>query len=531
MAEIIPNVPPADDEKNHVDHLPAELLATIFKFTAYSLKLGDYPNRGGHPWIYLSHVCRRWRTVSLACQELWSMNLPRANDRWTAICLSRAPSMLLDVVLEYTYMYRGKAYHKAGLVVISQWPRIKTLRVDLICELVADESSIGEAAQDTLDELFSKLSAPNPDLEELVLFLNTAKHDVPWFPVRLPPNVCSSQQLPRLREVELRNCVLPHSSAHWPPFPSGLRVLKLVNTQAWDDTDFMIQILQELPLLEVLEHRFDNHHKAENVRCTPSLAHQSRCVSLPRLQNLILEDCWLQNTIMFHHLAAPSSCNLTIHRSVWDSLHVPDTAEDALQTYISTARESLVQHFASASSQQVVFDYVRLDDIEIFASSVPNGSHSGHAGLLPSELMISIPDTDDEDEHNPLLHAYFSHPVFTKTSRLGFSREIWSFYRDRYEEYTNVRQIVLLYPSDVDAFTSALREKGAALFPMLSSVVVEPYVKDTDQAGDLVDALCNAHAASEQFESLEIPARLFHEDFLSELRAKIGTHRLKERSM
>ena len=84
--------------------LPAEILARIFHFNAFSptqpwsptLRLG---------WVYVTHVCRRWRQVALDNSMLWTYFLayPTNKDR-IAERLSRARNRPLVIDLSRSIM-------------------------------------------------------------------------------------------------------------------------------------------------------------------------------------------------------------------------------------------------------------------------------------------------------------------------------------------------------------------------------------------------------------------------------------------
>src|SRR5712672_2236459 len=93
--------------------LPAEILARIFHFIAFS----KHPySSTGTPMlgsVYFTHVCRRWRQVALDDPTLWThfSNFPRNKD-WISERLSRArnaplvielgPSMVTDTFSLFT---------------------------------------------------------------------------------------------------------------------------------------------------------------------------------------------------------------------------------------------------------------------------------------------------------------------------------------------------------------------------------------------------------------------------------------------
>ncbi|TFK59419.1 hypothetical protein BDN72DRAFT_780782, partial [Pluteus cervinus] len=57
----------------HANQLPAELLVTIFKF--YQRELVSRMRPEIVPWIYITHVCHRWRSLAFDSKALWT-NIP-----------------------------------------------------------------------------------------------------------------------------------------------------------------------------------------------------------------------------------------------------------------------------------------------------------------------------------------------------------------------------------------------------------------------------------------------------------------------
>jgi len=72
-----------------ISTLPAEILARIFHFNAFSAK--PYSPTLRHGWISVTHVCRRWRQVALDDSTLWThFSAYPQSEEWIAERLSRA---------------------------------------------------------------------------------------------------------------------------------------------------------------------------------------------------------------------------------------------------------------------------------------------------------------------------------------------------------------------------------------------------------------------------------------------------------
>src|ERR1700722_752641 len=99
-----------------INTLPPELLSEIFLFCVvlWPTKYNDYvpiftsPNEFtcGHrlPWIAITQVCRYWRSVALACGELWN-KLVFTSQEATNEMIRRSAGVVLVVKAEDQYFF------------------------------------------------------------------------------------------------------------------------------------------------------------------------------------------------------------------------------------------------------------------------------------------------------------------------------------------------------------------------------------------------------------------------------------------
>ncbi|KZV70619.1 hypothetical protein PENSPDRAFT_752420 [Peniophora sp. CONT] len=521
----------AKDSVN-VSDLPAELLGSIFIWTADILGDSQYKVTKAPPCTYLSHVSRHWRNVALACQKLWSARLPRRSVEWTEICLSRCPSITLDVTIDAFY-HEGyfKGGRKAAALVMQHWGRVRTLCMKpALYPLDMDEAErvLSEASQADLRTLFDFIAHPNENLEVLEFDFRldiSMMHDV--VPIELPANLLSRQHPPRLRRLELAYCALPRA----PPtqlFSTSLRTLKLYNTRAWEDIDSMTQYFLAMPMLEHFEYEYDRQNEAFD--CSPSRSHSIRSVPMPHLKDIVLKGHWLQNIAIFTYIAVPSDCSFQIIFRGWDI--IDGLPEDTVHEVIAMAKSALVQHFSPATSRDVFYSEVTIARYHMRAR-IPareDKQHSDASALLPPELDLAFPATDDMGISKAAFDLFLSQPVLTRATRLYFNAGLWLLSPEVYEQYTSVRDLYLTGCDDVWAFASALRSKGTALFPTLSRVILLNLTVPRGRAydlSDMADALRESHAAEKSFEHLVLEhCDHVTEEVENEMKAELGEHRV-----
>ncbi|KZV70625.1 hypothetical protein PENSPDRAFT_752425 [Peniophora sp. CONT] len=514
----------------NVSDLPAELLGSIFIWTADILGDSQHKVTKAPPCTHLSHVCRHWRNVALACQKLWSTRLPRRSVEWTEICLSRCPSIPLDVTIDAFY-HEGyfKDGRKAAALVMQHWWRVRTLCMKpALYPLDMDEAErvLSEASQANLRTLFDFIAYPNENLEVLELDFRldiNMIHDV--LPIELPANLLSRQHPLHLHRIELAYCALPRA----PPtqlFAASLRTLKLYTTPAWEDIDSMMQYFRAMPMLEHFAYDYDRQDEAFDY--SPPQSH-SRSVSMPHLKDIVLKGHWLQNIAIFTYIAVPSNCSLRIIFRGWDI--IDGLPEDMVHEVIAMAKSALVQHFSPATSRGAFYSEVTISHhIRAKLPAQEDKQHCDVSALLPPELDLAFPATDDARIYKAALDLFLSQPVLTTATRFDFNAGMWLLSPEVYDQYASVRDLYLTSYDDVWAFASALRSKGTALFPTLSRVILSNVTMSGGRAyvlSDLADALRESHAAEKSFELLVLEhCDHVTEEVENEMKAQLGEHRV-----
>ncbi|KZV63139.1 hypothetical protein PENSPDRAFT_657578 [Peniophora sp. CONT] len=170
--------------------LPPELLAHIFLFltSIYPLNLAADPGQE-LGWVYVTHVCRRWRATALSTPSLWTRLSPDMGPVWE-VFIERSKAALLFIEGRFNM---NNVVYAPGLL-----PSLHKHQ-DRIQELCLSKLSPPFFVQ-----LFNRLTGPLPNLRALAAV--TCQYD---FPVpRLPPDFLSSIA-PNLRELRLSGVDFP----------------------------------------------------------------------------------------------------------------------------------------------------------------------------------------------------------------------------------------------------------------------------------------------------------------------------------
>ncbi|VDB96583.1 unnamed protein product [Peniophora sp. CBMAI 1063] len=502
-----PSAPSNSDAPIHT--LPAELLVMIFVVIADNII--DIGRTKAPPCMFLSHVCGRWRTVALACQELWSTFLPRKSVKWTEDCLGRCPSIPLEVSIDMNYAWVDGSIEATALV-MQHWARISNLRVrPAIYPSDTNAEELSEGSQAILETLFGFLARPTECLEALELDMSCDFGVVNenWIPVALPQHLFGSLPPPRLHRLKLTLCRLPAT----PPlqlFAPSLRSLELVNAKAWPDIDTMVAYLQTVPLLESLTYQFWLESD-DNFDCRPSRNHRARCVHLPNLRKLYLNGLWTQNIAIFSYIAIPSRCDLA---SDYHAL-VPIDDSSSVATVmrlITIYNQALTEHLAPAISNGAFYSYVEISDYGVDAeleTETRLEQIKRQKMLLPPELKgyFCLPLTEVDIIVQAAFRTFLTQPILTNADRLAFNAEAWRHCPDAFDRYSAVREVLLEECEGMTAFTSALRLRGASLFPNLRRIVLHRLSTDqalSDSSVKLAEAIRDTHVADGSFERIEL---------------------------
>ncbi|KZV62733.1 hypothetical protein PENSPDRAFT_739192 [Peniophora sp. CONT] len=184
-----------------IANLPVEVLAMVFE-CYHTTATSDAMYDGHRSLFRLSHVCRTWRHIILACRALWASNVD-ASDRTTLsqVVLERAGSRTLDIrLMEITPRFAKNC--------LPEWldtsRQARTRSINLQC--------FGNRASDTMVKL---IGSNLPLLRSLEIHCYTADDELeaPSHPDDEPEDeviieTLSIEHAPALTRVVLENCLL-----------------------------------------------------------------------------------------------------------------------------------------------------------------------------------------------------------------------------------------------------------------------------------------------------------------------------------
>jgi len=116
--------------------LAIEVLQLIFKYCSYSEPLypGLRPGLARATWVYITHVCRHWRTAALNHHVLWSsINVEDLGMSWAKIFMERSNPALVDVSLKVdptTYGIMHENAHEVAALLTAGCTRLRSLHIN-----------------------------------------------------------------------------------------------------------------------------------------------------------------------------------------------------------------------------------------------------------------------------------------------------------------------------------------------------------------------------------------------------------------
>ena len=272
-----------------ISRLPSEVLASIFTL----LPVFALNERSGLlSWIYVAHVCRRWREIALNHPRFWSrINLTKLTSDGRAEILARVKTAPLHLVVDI-----GR--RAIGVEAIG---RQLEAHISHTRHLI-----ISGAFGTTLERLTSSAHT----LESLTL---SHKSPVRWLPPATIPGNLFNFTAPNLTNLQLENCDISWKS----PILKGLRTLQIfdITTESRLGLEDWLDALNEMPELKTL---FLRHATPLASLTNPLISKPSRTITLPSLTR-------------FHICASARDCALALAHLVLPSLtflHVDAESHD-----------------------------------------------------------------------------------------------------------------------------------------------------------------------------------------------------------
>ncbi|KAK7036177.1 F-box domain-containing protein [Favolaschia claudopus] len=250
-----------------IDRLPNEILSTIFLL---AIEQPQHCHDDLDPSLTtspttLSHICRRWRQVSLGTGSLWThivLTYPTSNEQLTRALtwLSRSKSYPLDILLDFrdpywdweeeTHGFSWRDMEAVLSLLLPTAPRWRTLQLLTdtwapICAFLLHTRKIGPCLAKLEKLHLARCNEYFARKGQVFKPAALGRH--------LPLFGGAEAAVPRLREVALTGVHVEWSAGHWQPL-SGLTKLEL-RYQAADvmpSVAQFCQILLQSPNLEVL---------------------------------------------------------------------------------------------------------------------------------------------------------------------------------------------------------------------------------------------------------------------------------------
>jgi F-box-like len=292
-----------------IARLPSEVLSTIFGHVAAAVYHSTF--HSNLDWITVTHVCTYWRRTALDCPSLWT-TIPFSKFRWAMEMLKRSKTAPLTILANIN----GRDYRHMDLVqsVIANISRIQKL------SLIQNHHSFRN--DDSLEKILTQLVKPAPLLEKFsVVFMHrTSDH------ITMLPEGIFSGEVPRLQEVELRNCALAWDG----PLLCALTTLKIsfVPLSARPSMDQLIAALSRMPDLETLE-LCDILPVQTSLSAAASETGSELIVSLPHLTRLHIESDAPEAAFLLNHLVYPPTISITLICTLWcNSSNTTDASYD-----------------------------------------------------------------------------------------------------------------------------------------------------------------------------------------------------------
>jgi hypothetical protein len=290
-----------------ISRLPPETLAEIFSFL--SPPACDDEAYGYQSWLYVTHVCHRWREIAIHCPHLWS--------HINAYQLSPAG---LTEILTRTKM---APLHLEMVGDITEWD-------DFERNLKAHISHTRHLRiAGDFHAVLRRLTSSAPALE----FLSLSNSDGAF----VISDTLFNGTTPRLTGLELYGCDISWKS----PLLRGLQTLEILNPSlavvARSTLEDWLDALNGMPQLQTLTLQTPIFHYSDVPTDSVDLliSEPRRIITLPSLTKLYIHAPAMDCVLAFAHLVFPALISLYVHaESYWEDgedvqLLIPHVARNA----------------------------------------------------------------------------------------------------------------------------------------------------------------------------------------------------------
>jgi hypothetical protein len=441
-----------------ISSLPNEVLITIFSFGVALPSFGVLKSSLRISPFSISHVCHRWRKISLDLTHLWSqINFTKLTPTGTAEMLARAKMapLHLEAVTKKRAIIEGfEGQIKAHI------HHTRHLRIS--------------APQEQLEQMLEQLVSSAPSLEQLsVTNLNRDSFRTPFI-----PNNIFNGKAPKLIYLRLVNCRIHWWSPIICPLLEGLRNLELCSCPKNPiiiHRDF-VYALKQMPKLE----RLTLH---DGVSCSPASSlsiKPSLTVVLPFLNELDISASARDCRVVLAHFVLPVLTRLFIkaesnHQKGKDVLYLtPHVVRNTHGPQDADVLQSLFIGGDKSRAEIVAWNVPGKDtDDELCSSArVPDGISLARVAF--STVNKTWRTRMDVPLFDALLTALPLNSIVNLTvkGRTPLSRQVWRNHAPRWQKLRRVR----LFPTAVPAFGGVIEDALCSLsgspLPALEELVL-----------------------------------------------------------
>lgn len=295
-------------------------------------------------WLSITHVCRRWRSLSLSTPLIWR-DIITSPSFWTPICLERAQSAPIYIKLYWsTFLLR---HNPSDELVASMLRHLDHTSV----------ISLESVPAPSFNRFATLLQEPASRLEELRIQAQTAQG---LQPLTIPDDVFGGHA-PCLREVRLEGLALRFKWTN-PIFSSGLATLMLCELSERVCGAELFAVLRRMTALKHLRLEQVLHLVPVTVTTAPTPPPLNERITLPDIKSLVVKDHVFDVSDLIAHLAVPVFAKIILVMDQRDEHH-----EDAGPSIAAAARTiaSLAAPRASKPGQSFRCMHRATSDFEV----------------------------------------------------------------------------------------------------------------------------------------------------------------------
>ncbi|KAI0310144.1 hypothetical protein OF83DRAFT_912236 [Amylostereum chailletii] len=285
--------------------LPPEILLKIFVFLrGHTVPVSTRHDHADCMYpIVVTQVCREWRMVAFACEQLWTCEALCHGHEWTMRALELSGTSPLSVYVFPSSDKDKEGHHfektmEGATLLLGQLHRIEFLSVDLTL------SGISESERGIITSLLCAQTAPR--MKTLVLDYGYRE----WIE-ELPqdPELFAGITPPDIEELTIYLAIIPPT---FHLFNAPLTCLILESCTIWRAMDPFLDTLSRLPTLETFSYIMDPVDRIGIESNTVSQARAARSVVMPNMRRFKLGDNIVSVGNIMPYLSLPSNASVTI---------------------------------------------------------------------------------------------------------------------------------------------------------------------------------------------------------------------------